>query len=92
MPPLVSVGIVVALVLSARSRRDHGGCAAAVQFFEQPVGIKGLVCQQRTEMHAPDQRCNALHVMRLTGQEQEAHEVAKCIHQRHDPGCHTKLQ
>lgn len=77
---------MVTPMLAVRFRRDHGGRAACVQFFKEPIRVKGLVRKKRAERGPPDQRRDAFHVMRLTGQQQEAHQVTKCIDQGHDFG------
>jgi len=86
MPTLVDVCVIVALMLAARFRRDHSGCATRVQFFEEPIRIERLVRQKRPERDVADQRGNPLHVMRLTGQQQEADQIAERVHQRDDLG------
>lgn len=77
---------MVSKVFSVRLRRDHRGRATRVQFLQKPVCVERLVGQQRAEGNVPDQRRYTLHVMRLAGQQQEAHEVTERIHQRHDLG------
>lgn len=87
MPPFVGSGVIVTLVLAVRFRGDHCACTSRVQFLKQPIRIERFVCQERPERNIPDQRGNALHVMRLTWQQQEADKVAKRIHQSDDLGC-----
>lgn len=81
MPPLIHVGIVFALDLSVCFERDDSGCAAFIEFFEQPVGIEGFVGQQGAQGNipdqGPDQGRDALHVMRVTRQQQKPDEIAK---------------
>ena len=75
---------MVSVSLSVRLRQDHRGRATRVQFLQKPVCVERLVGQQRAEGNAPDQRRDPFHVMRLTWQQHEPHEVAERIHQRHD--------
>ena len=75
---------MVALMHAVRFRWDHGGCATRIQLFQEPIRIKRLVRQKRPERDVADQRGNALHVMRLTGQHQEADQITERIHQRDD--------
>ena len=86
MSPFVGIGVIVALMLAVRFRRDHGGCATRVQFFQKPIRIERFIRHKRAEGDIPDQWRDAFHVMRLTGQQQKADQVAKRIDQGHDFG------
>lgn len=89
MSPFVGVGVIVALMLAVRFWRDHGTCATRVQFFQEPIRIERFIRQKRAERDTPDQRRDAFHVMRLTGQQQKADKVSKRIDQGHDFGRQT---
>ena len=45
-----------------------------------------MPCLQRTVWSALHQRSRALHVVRMSGQRQEAGEIAECIDQGDNPG------
>lgn len=60
------------------------GPAPRIKLFEQPIGIERLVRQQRVKRDALDQRGDAFHVVGLPRQQQEPHQIAKRIDQRHD--------
>ena len=83
MPPLISFGVIVARMLAVRFRRDHGTCAALI---EQPVRTLRLIRHERAEGDIPDQRRDALHVVRLTRQQHKADRFAKCVDQGNDFG------
>ena len=86
MPPLVSFGVIVALMPAVRFRRDYGTCAALIQLFQEPVRIERFIRHERAEGDVPDQGRNAFHVVRLTRQQQKADQVAKCVDQGNDFG------
>ena len=86
MPPLVDFRVIVALDFTIGFGWDDSRCAAHVELLQQPIRIKRLIRQQRIERDIPDERRNALHIMGLSGQKLEAHEVAECINQCHDLG------
>jgi len=80
VPPFVNFLVIVLLVFTGGFRRDHGGCAACINIFEQPILIEGSVpCPQgicasnvprgglqRITGHIADQRDDAFHVVRLS--------------------------
>ena len=86
MPPLAGVSVIVALMSPVRFRWDHSGRTVLIQFFQEPIHIKCLVCQQRAVWSALHQRSRALHVVRLPGQQQEADEIAERTDQGDNPG------
>ncbi len=86
MPPLISLGVIVSLMLTVRFRRDHSTCAALIQLFQEPVRIERFIRHQRAEGDIPDQGRDAFHVVRLTRQQQKADQVAKCVDQGNDFG------
>lgn len=86
MPPLVSFGIIIALMFAVGFRRDHGSRATRVQFFQEPIRIERFIRHERTERDIADQGCYAFHVMRLAGKQQEADQIAERIDQRDDLG------
>jgi hypothetical protein len=86
MPSFVCMFIVIAQELAVRFRRDDGGDAARIEFCEKLIGIERLVGQESIEGNAIDQRFDALHVMGLTGQENEVGQVSERVDHRHDLG------
>jgi len=86
MTPFVDLSVIIALHFPVGFRRDHGGCAARIKVFEQLIGIKSLVSQQRIKRHVLDQWSDAFHVVGLPRQQKEPHQVAKRIDQCHDLG------
>ena len=70
--------------MPVRFRWDHSACATRVQFFQEPIRIERFIRQKRAERDLPDQWRDAFHVMRLTGQQQKADQVAKRIDKGHD--------
>lgn len=86
MPPLISFGVIVALMFAVRFRRDHGTCAALIKLFQKPVRIERFIRHECAEGDTSDQRRDAFHVMRLTRQQQKADQVAKCVDQGNDFG------
>ena len=66
--------------------RDDRLRAAIVQLGAQPVDIEGLVGQKRQDFDVFDERLDADAVMPLTGQENEAGQIAQRVDQGHDLG------
>src|SRR6185312_15957488 len=66
--------------------RDDRGCAPVGQFGAQPIDIEGLVAEERGEVDVLDERRDAEAVVALTGQQDEAGEIAQRIDQRDDLG------
>ena len=86
VPPLIGVLIVIAQDLAVRFRWDDRAGTARVEFREKPVGIECLVGQESIEGNAIDQRFDALHVVGLTGQENEVGQVSERVDQSNDLG------
>ena len=86
MSPLVDLSVIIALDSAVGFGRDNGGCAALVEVLQQPVRIKRLVREQRIKRNAPDQRRDTFHIMRLSRQQQKAHQITERIHQCNDFG------
>jgi len=59
--------------------RDDDLGPAPVEFLDDPVGIKGFVSEQGIEVDALDQRRNPDGVVAVSGQQDEAHEIAQSI-------------
>jgi len=86
VPPAIDFIIIFPLHNSVRFWRDHGSCTAFAQLFKQPIGVKRLVSQQRSERNASDQRSHPLHIVGLPRQQQELYKITKRVHQCHDFG------
>lgn len=63
---------------------DHG--LAFVHVCDDPVGIKGLVGDQTTEFDVFDQGRDADGVKAMAGEQDEPHQIPKCVGQRKDFG------
>ena len=63
---------------------NHDFGATLVEFGNDGIVVEGGVSDQAAECRAIDQGRHADGVMALTGQEDEADEVAECIGQRQD--------
>ena len=86
VPPLVGVFIVIAQETAVRFRWDDRAGTARIEFCEKPIGIKRLVGQESVESNAIDERFDALHVVSLTGQENEVGQVSERVDQSNDLG------
>ncbi len=62
------------------------GPAQTMKGLQEPIGVEGLVGQQRCEGDIVDQGSNPLHVVRLPRQKQKAEQVAERIDQGNDFG------
>lgn len=69
-----------------RTLGDDDPRTALVEVFDDPVRIEGFVGDQRAEFNVLDQRGNANRVVTLSGQEDEADQIAEGIGQREDLG------
>ncbi|TQM89495.1 hypothetical protein BD293_4514 [Roseinatronobacter monicus] len=84
--PLVGVFIVITQELAVRFRWDDRGGTARIEFCEKPIGIERLVGQESIEGNSIDERFDALHVVSLTGQENEVGQVSERVDQSNDLG------
>lgn len=91
MPPLVHLQIDVDGADPLRHLRDDDFRAALVEFFDDPVGIEGLVAEQCVELDAFDERRHSDRVMAISRQQLEAHEVAQGIAKSENLGRPTTL-
>ena len=55
----------------------------------QPVDLDGLVGQQRGEIDVGNERRDVHAIVTLPRQQDDAHQIAQGIDQRHDLGCQT---
>ncbi len=80
------MSIVVSLHFPVRFGWNNRSCAALIKVLQEPIGVEGLVGQQRSEGDIVDQGGNPLHVVRLPRQKQKAEQVAERIDQGNDFG------
>src|SRR5436190_24202205 len=71
--------------------RDDDAGAASVHFGDDPVGIEGLVGDQRAEFDPRDERRNADGIEALPRQQHESDEVAQGVGEGEDFGRHAAL-
>jgi len=86
MAPLVNVLVDVERLGAALMLRDYDLCPALVHVFDDPVGIKGFVADQPTEFDVLDQGRDADGVKAMAGEQDEPHQIPKCVGQREDFG------
>jgi hypothetical protein len=84
MAPLVHLGVVWDRRFAVRLGRDDGNRAAVFERRAQGVVIKRLVGEESAEIDAGDQRFDADTVVALSGQQNEAGEIAQRVDQRDD--------
>lgn len=89
VPPLINVFIVVTQELPVRFGWDDRAGAAHIEFCEQPIRIERFISQESIEGNAIDERFDALHVVSLTGQENEVGQVSERVDQSNDLGGQT---
>src|SRR5512134_2092428 len=87
--PFVHLAIIRNFSGSTGIGRDDGQRASLVQLSPEPVAVKGLIANQRVEGDATKQRRHTDTVVPLARQQNEAHEIAERIDQRHDLGRQT---
>src|SRR4051812_12853803 len=63
---------------------DHRSCPTTVKLRSEPVGVERFVVEQSAEDDTLDQRLHADGVVALTGQQDEAHQIAERIDQGDD--------
>ena len=86
MAPAVDMEVAGDGLLAVCFGRDDRLRTAIVQLSAQPVDIEGLVGQERQDLDILDKRLDADAVMPLTGQENEAGQIALRVDQGHDLG------
>jgi hypothetical protein len=77
--PFVLFRVVVGRVQPLGSWRNLGLYSALLQITTQPIGIIGLVAQQRTEVEPIEQGRHAGCFPALSGHKAKAHKVSQCI-------------
>jgi hypothetical protein len=84
--PFVDFGIDVEGLEPLWALGNYDASAPLVQFSDNPVGIECLVGDQRIELDAFDQRCNAHRVITLAGQQMKANQIAERVGERDNLG------
>src|SRR5688500_7665547 len=84
--PAVHVAVEVEAAFAAGFGRDHRRGAAGVEVRPDPVHIERLVAEQGVEIQTLDPRGHTAGVVRLAGQQHEAHQIAACVDQGDDLG------
>ena len=84
--PFVNVLVDVERLGAPLMLRDDDFGLACVQVFDDPVGIKSLVCGQAAEFDVFDQRRDADCVKAMAREQDEPHQVPKRVGQREDFG------
>ena len=84
--PFVNVLVDVERLGAPGMLRDYDLGLAFVHVFDDPVGIKGLVGDQTTEFDVFDQGRDADGVKAMAGEQDEPHQIPKCVGQRKDFG------
>ena len=65
-------------------RGNHHFRAASLQIVEQPVRVERLVAGEGREREAIEKRRHPCEVVRLAGEDHEAHKASERVHDRHD--------
>lgn len=91
MPPFVHLLVDGERLCSTRMLGDDGLGAARVEFGDDGVAVERLVGDQRVEGQSLDERLHT-HREALSGQQHEAHEIAKRISERQDFRGHAALR
>ncbi len=65
---------------------DDGDGATVIEVRTQPIGVERLVTEQGVESDVCDERRDPYDVVALSGQEHEADQISKRVHQRDDLG------
>ena len=84
--PFVNVRVDVERLGAPGMLRDYDLRLSFVHVFDDPVGIKGLVGDQTTEFDVFDQGRDADGVKAMAGEQDESHQIPKCVGQRKDFG------
>lgn len=86
MAPFVHRPVAGDRSFAAGLGRNDGGCTPLIQRGADPVDVEGLVAKQGGKVDVGDQRRDALAVVSLARQQDEAHQVAQRVDPRHDLG------
>ena len=84
--PFVNVFVDVERLGAPGMLRDDDLGLAFVHVFDDPVGIKSLVGDQAAEFDVLDQGRDADGVKAMAGEQDEPHQIPKCVGQRKDFG------
>ena len=92
VPPLVDLAVDCEGMASPWVLGDDDFCSPLIDIFDDPVGIKSLVSDQSTKLDVVDQRSDADRVEAMTGQQDEAHEIAERVCHRENFGGHAAFR
>src|SRR3954451_18217413 len=91
MAPFVHLGVDLERHRAARMLRDHDLGAALIEIGDDVIAVEGRVGDQGAELKTVDQRRDPDSVEALSGQQNEADEVAQGIGEGQDLGRHAAL-
>ena len=77
MPPLVDLAVNCEGMASPRVLGDDDFCSPFIHVGDDPVGVKCLVGNQSAKLDVVDQRSDANCIEAMTGQQDEAHQIAQ---------------
>ena len=86
MPRLVDLVVDGERCCALRALGDDDSGTALVQLGDDPIGIEGLVGNQVVEFDVLDEWSDPDRIVALSGQQNEAHEIAQRIGERQDLG------
>ena len=89
MAPFVEFGVDLEWLASPWMLGDDDFCAPLIHVFDDPVGIKGLVGDQCAKFDVVDKGSEANCIEAMTGQKDEAHEIAQGIGEGENFGGHA---
>src|SRR3954470_22199471 len=92
MVPFVHLGVDLERHRAARMMRDHDLGAALIEIGDDIIAVEGRVGDQGAELKTVDQRRGPDSVEALSGQQNEADEVAQGIGEGQDLGPHAALE
>ena len=84
VPPAVHGPVMLPWLRPGPPWGNHRVRAASLQIVEQPIRVECLVADEGHEREAVEKRRHPCEVVRLAGEDHEAHKVSERIHDRHD--------
>src|SRR3954463_6632179 len=91
MAPFVHLGVDLERGGAARMLRDHDLGSALVEIGDNIIAVEGHIGDQGAKFDALDQRCDPDGVEALSGQQDEADQIAQSIGEGQDLGRHAAL-
>ncbi len=89
MAPFVNLRVDVQRLEALRALGDDDLCPAFIHVFNDPVRIKRLVGDETTELDTRNERGQADGIVVLSGQQNEANQIAERVRQGQDFGAQT---